>query len=517
MRVIEGSEGKEILMRKGTVRGGYMFSILLVEDEKLELETLRDYVDWKKLGASRVYTARNGRAALECLEEHDPDIMITDIQLPVMDGIELSKRAREEGFGCKIVFLTGYDNFEYMKSAFQVQAVDYILKPFRVDEVEALTLRIREQLEKERMAERSVRFASGQVFVVACEQEEADLEELSRKYLSVSADEKAFGLLAVYGIADDKLTGQIENLTEVRHAFYMEGLILTVLHGYVSFEDAAGRIVTALDGKGSVVWCDGRVSLADMKACTQTLLSYRDRMFYGEPGEILCVPEKAGLRSGRFDRELWKQKGQKLYQSILSGSGSEEVAGALSECMQELRSLGREECQREAYGLYLNLYNRLELDNASLMGEMEKREYKPELLIWNTGFFADVQEALWQYVEKLYVFFEKQRENPNYYVTNWVRDYLEKNYMRVCSVEEMAEGIHLSPNYLRSRFKAGTGQTILEYMTDFRLQKACLFLKDKSLKVKDVSLMVGYENVSYFSQIFAKRYGVTPNEYRKMV
>ncbi|MEZ3506631.1 MAG: response regulator, partial [Lachnospiraceae bacterium] len=110
-----------------------MFSILLVEDEKLELETLRDYVDWKKLGASRVYTARNGRTALECLEEHDPDIMITDIQLPVMNGIELSKRAREEGFGCKIVFLTGYDNFEYMKSAFQVQAVDYILKPFRVD------------------------------------------------------------------------------------------------------------------------------------------------------------------------------------------------------------------------------------------------------------------------------------------------------------------------------------------------------------------------------------------------
>lgn len=115
-----------------------MFSILLVEDEKLELETLRDYVDWKKLGASKVYTARNGRTALECLEEHEPDIMITDIQLPVMNGIELTKRAREEGFRCKIVFLTGYDHFDYVKSAFQVQAVDYILKPFRVEEIEAL-------------------------------------------------------------------------------------------------------------------------------------------------------------------------------------------------------------------------------------------------------------------------------------------------------------------------------------------------------------------------------------------
>lgn len=494
-----------------------MFSILLVEDEKLELETLRDYVDWKKLGASRVYTARNGRTALECLEKHNPDIMITDIQLPVMNGIELSKRAREEGFGCKIVFLTGYDNFEYMKSAFQVQAIDYILKPFRVDEVEALILRIREQLEKERIAERSVQLASGQVFVVACEQEEADLEELSRKYLSVSADEKAYGLLAVYGITDEKTAARIESLTEVRHVFSLESLLLTVLYSYVSFRDAAGRIVTALGGKCSVVWFEDKVSLSDMRTRTKMLLGYRDRMFYGAPGEILEVSGRPEPREGRFDRELWNQNGQMLCQNILGGSTVAAVEDVFLECMELLRSLGREECQREAYGLYLNLYNRLELEHTPLMEEMEKRNCKPELQIWNTGFFAEVQQALWQYIEKLCEFFERQRENPNFYVTMWVKDYLEKNYMRVCSVEEMAEGIHLSPNYLRSLFKAGTGQTILEYMTDFRLQKACDLLKDKALKVKDVSLKVGYENVSYFSQIFVKRYGVTPNEYRKMV
>lgn len=210
-------------------------------------------------------------------------------------------------------------------------------------------------------------------------------------------------------------------------------------------------------------------------------------------------------------------RGDRNCVKILWGGNSETTQETLAACLEELQFLGREECQREAYGLYLNLYNRLELDNATLMEEMEKREHKPELQIWNTGFFAEVKEALWQYIKALRFFFDRQRENPNYYVTTWVRDYLEKNYMRVCSVEEMAEGIHLSPNYLRSLFKAGTGQTILEYVTDFRLQKACGFLRDKSLKVKDVSLLVGYENVSYFSQIFVKRYGVTPNEYRKMV
>ena len=72
-----------------------MLKILLVEDEKLELETLRDYVDWKSLGVGKVYTARNGRTALECMAEHEQDILITDIQMPVMNGIELTKRVRD--------------------------------------------------------------------------------------------------------------------------------------------------------------------------------------------------------------------------------------------------------------------------------------------------------------------------------------------------------------------------------------------------------------------------------------
>ena len=151
------------------------------------------------------------------------------------------------------------------------------------------------------------------------------------------------------------------------------------------------------------------------------------------------------------------------------------------------------------------------------MEEMDKRSVKPELLILDLGFFSQVQEALRQYVESLCCFYKRQQEDPNFYVSGWVKEYIEKNYAGACSVEEMAEGLRLSPNYLRSLFKAGTGQTILEYLTDFRLQKACELLKDKTQKVKDIGLLVGYENISYFSQVFVKHYGVTPNEYRKMV
>ena len=130
-----------------------MYRVLLVEDEEIELETLRDYIDWKKNGISRVFTARNGRRALECLEENMADIVITDIQMPGMSGIELAETIVRRGYPCKIVFLTGYDDFSYIHSAFQVNAVDYLLKPFTIEEVEACLKKVRSELEKSEIAD----------------------------------------------------------------------------------------------------------------------------------------------------------------------------------------------------------------------------------------------------------------------------------------------------------------------------------------------------------------------------
>ena len=130
-----------------------MYRVLLVEDEEIELETLRDYIDWKKNGISRVFTARNGRRALECLEENMADIVITDIQMPGMSGIELAETIVRRGYPCKIVFLTGYDDFSYIHSAFQVNAVDYLLKPFTIEEVEACLKKVRSELEKREIAD----------------------------------------------------------------------------------------------------------------------------------------------------------------------------------------------------------------------------------------------------------------------------------------------------------------------------------------------------------------------------
>ena len=145
----------------------------------------------------------------------------------------------------------------------------------------------------------------------------------------------------------------------------------------------------------------------------------------------------------------------------------------------------------------------------------EKEFHESEIFEADNSY--QLREKMEQYLERMLEFFEKQNQNPSYYAVCQVKTYLQEHCSESADIEKLAADVGLSPNYLRSLFKEATGKTILEYNTEMRLQKAAELLKDKKNKVREVSLAVGYENVSYFGVVFQKRFGVTPNEYRKMV
>lgn len=101
------------------------------------------------------------------------------------------------------------------------------------------------------------------------------------------------------------------------------------------------------------------------------------------------------------------------------------------------------------------------------------------------------------------------------YVVRKVKDYIHRNYAGQITAEDLAAQIHLTQNYIRTIFKEGTGKTVLEYLTEYRFEKACELFRETPLKVKEISVRVGYENVPYFCTLFTRIYGMTPNEYRK--
>ena len=167
-----------------------MYRILLVDDEKMELEALKNYIDWKTLGIDHVDTAKNGKAAYELVLDRQPDIVITDIQMPVMDGIDLAKKIYEWNRDIKIIFLTGYDDFAYIKEAFQVNAVNYILKPFSEESIAEVIHRAIKQIEKENLFQNSVDVMGKLLLQRLCTEEQTPEDRLLQELKQVSGKKK---------------------------------------------------------------------------------------------------------------------------------------------------------------------------------------------------------------------------------------------------------------------------------------------------------------------------------------
>ena len=145
-----------------------MLRILLVDDEPLELQALRDHVDWKRLGIDQVDTAKNGRIAYEMVLDQEPDIVITDVHMPVMDGIMLARKIRDLNQRIKVVFLSGYDDFSYVQSALQMGAADYLLKPFTAADIENVILKVKEALNRDMLFTHSLETLEQQLLERLC-------------------------------------------------------------------------------------------------------------------------------------------------------------------------------------------------------------------------------------------------------------------------------------------------------------------------------------------------------------
>lgn len=478
-----------------------MYSILLVEDEKIELETLRDYVDWKKIGIDKVFTARGGRSALACISEFEPDIIITDIQMPGMSGTDLAQLVREEGRRCKIVFLTGYDRFEYAKTAIQVQAEEYLLKPFQVEEVETLVAKILRKIKRERQTQETEQLAMGRMIEQVCAgQTAADDSELWKK-----AEQMNFCLFGFYGISKEH-ERMIHAMPETIHSFTLESLYIVLLPASIPAADIVKSWLNRWTQDIRVIGRKTRTSFTQLREGCEMLLSCQDALFFGEKGAFLFA-EDIERHPPEILAEPSAQSVERLLRAVTDGDEKQAVLH-MKELLASFRSAGRENCIQAAYSLHLHLRNRLQEDGGGSIFEGTGRK------ILHSATCLALESAMTEYICSCCQLYQKGTSRQ---LVSWVKRYITDHYAELCSAENIANEVNLSPNYLRRKFKEATGQTILEYLTEVRLNKAAELLKTSTLKVKEISVRVGYENISYFTQLFSKEFGVTPNEYKKMV
>lgn len=525
-----------------------MFKVLLVDDEKLVLDSLENYIDWKDMDINIVGTAKNGREALEKVRDLRPNIVLTDIKMPIMDGIEFSKRAMEFDGDLKIVFLSGHDEFQYAKSAINIGVYGYILKPIEEDELRQVLGKVKLKCKLDEYSSMTTENVKQSYFrQLIAEKSVCEADKLITEIVSFNGKEnhllKSNVYLAVVCIDNfcivtkDMDNYKIEKLSNsiaidinnwlgaCPEPFYLINLekgqyciIVSENHSLCTdFENEWKVMRDNIENSNaislSIGICDKSGSLNNVyQLYTLAVKAAKDKFYYGKSQIIMSSNIKNALYINILSlKDIEAELIDTIYKE-----NKESVYMAVNKLFQLLcdEKVERDIINISIYSLLNSIYEyfmKYDKDLYTILSE------KSSILenISSYDNMASIKEYFMDMLDSILNYFQDGRESTH--VINKIIKILKRDYNKVITADDLAKEIYLTANYIRTIFKKYTGKTILEYHTKLRMEKAAELLRDRSQKVYNISNMVGYENTSYFCMVFSKYSGMTPNEYRKKI
>jgi two-component system response regulator YesN len=359
-----------------------MYRMLIADDDYITLEGLRDFIDWSAMGISVVGEAEDGRQALDAAKSARPDILLTDVAMPVMNGIELAEQVRRELPDTMIVMISGHQDVHYLKSALKLDAVDYVLKPFHPEELRTVMDKVVRKLEerrRERQREREIEYFGDSLLVA----QSTDIREPLERIVSL------FG------------TGQPEALVAEVRSFYR-----------------------TIRGK--------------------------------KMASVLFLTSISAELLAKTVRHVSEHK---------AFEGMEELA--------------------KSFPL------------TGLNGDSHR-----------------VEELVLQKLLEMEALLQESRAGRAKRIVREAESMIQAKFGQALTIQQIAGDIYVSPSYLQTLFKKETGQTINDYLTHVRMEKAKQLLKEPGVKIYEVAAQVGYLDTNYFSRTFKKIVGVGPQEFR---
>ncbi|WNS46711.1 response regulator [Paenibacillus sp. MMS20-IR301] len=512
-----------------------MYSIFLVDDEALELETLRDYIRWEEMGLYVAGTAGNGRDALEKIDAIRPDIVLTDVQMPIMNGIDLAAALHERYDWIQVMFLTGHDEFHYVKSALHAGAVGYLLKPLDLQEIESVITKVKQLCEESRLKLKSVEAAKAKILKeLSGEKNPQHAAGLANSFsLLARQPETTRYALALFSVDPKEAEAEQQSLEEwmgrltvyLEHYFklknlntvfvpYKEGETGVYMEaakqpGHYAWEDLAGAMSRALDFTVTAAVGGQEALLPDLhKLYEETRVILAER-FYEGAGKVI---HGAKVRDRFYSEQLPPFERKEWFEAIhqLDFEQAAQLLHRYFAGLAALRIKPKIICDR-AIELAGEL---LELHEPAPEGFKRAELYHS---IYNALTLHEIEGLILGTAEAAVSMLGERFMDKNAKLVHKVRTVIDQHYDTPITINSLSEQVYLSPNYLRSIFKDKTGMTIHDYLTRIRLGKAKELLADGSLKIQDIAQRVGYESTSYFISLFLKNQGVTPNEFRKNI
>ncbi|WP_342549457.1 response regulator [Paenibacillus sp. FSL P2-0089] len=518
------------------------YKVLLVDDEPIILRSLKVAIPWDELGLSIVGEAKNGEAALQQIQQTAPHIIISDIRMPVIDGITLMKEVLPRSAKLIFIFISGYGEFEYAREALRLGAFDYLLKPIDHDELVEMLKRARERLNRQKENEQLM-LSVQTLSLLARERMLAEFtlgnprplqhlawlenSELEGEYFMAvvrlddyaaltaqwSAEEKRLWLFAVRNILEEwSLTNGALSI----FPFYNGEWILLFPASLNDDKRELGEQLIAGIKRYSKLNCSVGISRStsgiDQLSTVYPLASQAlyQRFYSGQAGVFL---EEETAAAGNREVQYPKELELSLLESIRT-LNMERMLTLFDEMSVfiEAQSLPQPLAERLMIEMSVVLYRQFEHLNThndwsieGLFSKLNGLGTLPDMMNVLKTTFRDWLEQSHK---------TAAREDGRSIIEK-VQRYIESNYHKDLSIEEVSEVADLSISHFCTLFKQISGYTFLEFVTHCRMENAKYILRSSNVKVYQVAPLVGYQDPRYFTQVFKKATGKTPTEYRE--
>ncbi len=536
-----------------------MYRLLIVDDDEMIRKGIKNAIPWAQHGISEVRTAEDGDAGEAVFAAFLPDIVLTDIRMPGMDGLELMERIKDIKNSVRVIILSGYDDFFYAQTALKQGAFDYLLKTADIEELLRVIDRAIEDIKKEREEDRTYRKLKQQLtmslpllryrYLNELIHGSMDLDHLKKRmefvdlkfggdcFILTVAEIDDFELLHEGRTEEERLLSKFRVMNVIEELLGNQGLCFESTYGEIvciyfcednrSAEENKGLLLQKCEAMGGAISRKLALSLSmgvssigysfkSIKPCYEDAKKALEYKLYSGKGSIIDIRDISGYTSTSFS--VGYELENRLISSIRVGDKKTalHIVEDVFDQIHHRRNLGVGNFRRvciELLGLASMVLSEFEADFMDLYG-------KEFLYFEEVKKYTNVEDARsWMllHFEKILDYIRNTRVLKAKKIIETAKQYIDENYNRELTLSKVADIVHMSPNYFSSLFSSEAGESFLEYVIQRRIEKAKILLGEKDAKAWEVGEKVGYGNPYYFSRIFKKYTGVSPMEYKKQV
>ncbi|TLS48547.1 response regulator transcription factor [Paenibacillus antri] len=539
-----------------------MYQLLIVDDEETVVDGLADTVPWETIGIETVHRAYSGHQALELVDAYAIDIVITDIRMPGISGVELIGRIRERSPRTKTILLSGHSEFEYAQEGLRQHASDYLLKPIRFDDLLASVARaidrIREEWEDVVSHRRALdalrqhlpllradllnellqgrRFAAEslteklrmlEVELAAGDAVSLLLVRLEEPFAGSDPGSLSLFQYAIVNMAEEIFAGEFMLWAAKERHDYLVFLAKGVapcgqpgesLRERERLENLAAQLQKSvnsyLKGTISIVASPWGAFPDDVATLYESSVAALRRRLGAESELFATWKEQHGADEGVHSLRLLYEP--PLLQHLLEAGRWSTAEEKLEAIFEELEARFSDSLEHllEAYYSIASVLSYIAHKNGRRLETVIAREF--DLFAESGGLrsIGRLREWTRTSIERIRADMEHEVKETRTSVVQQVHEYIERHLTGDVSLQAIAGHVHLHPVYLSRVYKLETGESLSDYLYRFRMNTAAHLLKGTDDKIYEIAERLGYAHPPYFIKVFKKEFGMTPQEYR---